>query len=447
MLPMQIEWVRFDRERYNPHALAAVRQGAREGTLLDVATDPIFVALLFRNLDKRLTIEESGLSLEFTPTSKFPGKPVKQSERISALDGAPFSSTVLVDADYVVKLCRKLEAGIRPEIEIGRFLTEVAHFANTPALLGSVELIEGEKRSAIAIVYAQIQNQGDAWTVTAAYLDRFLEEQRLLAAIGEARESEELILYLRHMSQIGRRTAELHLALASASGSTDFTPEPVQPPDVERWTEAIVRSAERVFDSLRQHSGLFSDSDRQMIDQLLAQQDSLPDRLNGLMPPRAQGLNLRLHGDLQLGKFLIVKDDIFITGFEGDPRRPIEERRRKAPAARDVASLIWSIEASTHAARERALHPAQDEHGRFSAALTEWVDRAITTFLTAYWEIMAESSIWPADPVAAQRMLHFFQIEKAFEVLETELAQRPEDAPATLARVLRMLSQPAREAA
>jgi maltose alpha-D-glucosyltransferase / alpha-amylase len=447
LLPMQIEWVRFDRERYNPNALAAVRQGAREGTLLDVAADPIFIALLFRNLDQRLTIEESGLRLEFTPTGKFPGKPVRQPERISPIDSAPGSSTVLVDADYVVKLYRKLEVGIHPEIETGRYLTDVAGFANTPALLGSVELIEGEKRSAIAVIHAQIGNQGDAWTVTASYLDRFLEEQRLLAASGEARESEEQILYLRHMSQIGRRTAELHLAFASASGLIDFTPEPVRPADVGRWTETIVRNAERAFDSLRQHSSVFNESDRPMIDQLLAQRDSLPDRLNALMPPKVQGLNLRLHGDLQLGKFLIVKDDIFITGFEGDPRRPIDERRRKAPAARDVASLIWSIEASSQAARERALHLAPDERGNPGAALTEWVERATAAFLAAYRELITDSSIWPANPVAAQRMTTFFQIEKAFEMLEAELAQRPEGALATVARLSRMLSQPAREAA
>ena len=356
VLPMQIEWVRFDRERYNPNALAAVRQGAREGTLLDVAADPIFIALLLRNLDQRLTIEENGLGLDFTPTSKFTGKPVRQPERITSIESSAFSSTALVDADYVVKLYRKLEGGINPEIETGRFLTEVAGFANTPALLGSVELIEGEKRNAIAVVHAQVGNQGDAWTLTAAYLDRFLEEQRLLAADGEVRESEEQIAYLLHMSQIGRRTAELHLAFGSASGLTDFTPEPVRPPDVGRWTEAIVQSAERVFDTLRQRSSLFSDSDRPMINQLLAQQEGLPDRLNGLLPPRIQGLNLRLHGDLQLGKLLIVKDDIFITGFEGNLCRPIDERRRKAPAARDVASLIWSIEASSHArTRARAL--------------------------------------------------------------------------------------------
>jgi maltose alpha-D-glucosyltransferase/alpha-amylase len=249
------------------------------------------------------------------------------------------------------------------------------------------------------------------------------------------------------MSQIGRRTAELHLAFASASGLIDLTPEPVRPSDIERWIETIIQSAERVFDTLRRHSTLFSDSERPMVDQLLAQRDSLRDRLSGLMPPRVQALNLRLHGDLQLGKLLIVKDDIFITGFEGDPRRSIDERRHKAPAARDVASLISSIEASSLAARERALHPAPDEHGRLGAALTEWVERATAAFLAAYREFMTESSIWPTDPVAAQRMLDFFQLEKAFELLETELTQRPEGALATLARVLRMLSQPAREAA
>jgi maltose alpha-D-glucosyltransferase / alpha-amylase len=165
------------------------------------------------------------------------------------------------------------------------------------------------------------------------------------------------------------------------------------------------------------------------------------------MPPRVRTLNLRLHGDFHLGRVLIVKDDVFLTGFEGDVRRPIEERRRKAPAARDVANMIWSIEASSLAARERALHLAPDEHARLGAALTRWVDRATTSFLTAYREFMTDSSIWPADPHAVQRMVDFFLLEKAFDVLETELVQRLEAAPATLARILRILSQPAREAA
>jgi maltose alpha-D-glucosyltransferase/alpha-amylase len=447
VLPMQIEWVRFDRERYNPNALAAVRQGAREGTLLDVAADTIFIGLLLRNLRQRLTIEENGLKLEFKPTSKFSAKAVRQPERIGGLEGALSKSSLLVDSDYVVKLFRKLESGINPEIEIGRFLTEVADFPNTPAMLGSAELVEGEKRSAIAIVHAQIGNQGDAGTVTAAYLGRLLEEQRLLATGGQGRESEEQISYLRLLSQIGRRTAELHLALASASGSPDLTPEPIRPLDVARWIATIVQSAERAVQVLRQRRGPLNEADRAMVDALAAQQAALPDRLNEVMTPEVRGRSQRLHGDFHLGRALIVKDDVFITGFGGDLRLPIEERRRKAPAARDVAGMIWSIETASLAARDRALHLAPDENARLDTALTEWVDRATTVFLAAYREFMTGTEIWPADPVAAQRMVDFFLLEKAFDVLETELVQRPEAASATLARAMRILSQPAREAA
>ncbi|HTB02862.1 MAG TPA: maltose alpha-D-glucosyltransferase, partial [Bradyrhizobium sp.] len=252
VLPMQIEWVRFDREHYNPRALAAVRQGAREGTLLDVASDHIFIALLLRNLRENLTVEENGVSLEFRPTSKFSDKPVTTPEHIRAVETEQSNSTALVDNEYVVKVYRKLVSGINPEIEIGRFLTEVAGFANTPALLGSVELVEGDDRSAIAVVHAFVQNQGDAWTVTSAYLDRFVDEQRVLASSENSGESEEQVSYLRYMSQTGRRVAEMHLALAASQEFPDFTPEPTGRADVQRWIEELVARAERVFDALKQ---------------------------------------------------------------------------------------------------------------------------------------------------------------------------------------------------
>ena len=231
VLPMQIEWVRFDRERYNPRAFAAVRQGAREGTLLDVATDQIFIALLLRNLRESLTVEENDLRLEFRPTTRFADKPVRQPNHIRAVETEQSNSTALVDSDYVVKVYRKLEPGINPEIEVGRFLTEVAGFANSPALLGSVELVEGDNknRSAVAVVHGFVENQGDGWTVTSAYLDRFVDEQRVLPKSEHPGDSEEQVPYLRYMSQTGRRVAEMHLALASRDDIPDFAPEPIGP--------------------------------------------------------------------------------------------------------------------------------------------------------------------------------------------------------------------------
>ncbi len=319
LLPMQIEWVRFDRERYNPNALAAVRQGAREGTLLDVATDPIFIALLLRNLREALNIEDNGMRLEFRPTSKFSGRPIKQPEQIRPIEADQFNSAALVDNDYVVKIYRKLESGTNPEIETGRFLTDVADFANTPAMLGSVELVDGNSRSAIAVVHALVQHQGDAWAVTSAYLDRFVDEQRVLAASEHPGESEEQVPYLRYMAQMGKRAAEMHLALAASSELEDFAPQPIRSADVQRWIEEAAARVERLFDVLKQQRDKISEADRPLVDQTLAQRAALLDRLKALLPLDTSGLNIRHHGDFNLGRMLIVKDDIFITGFRGRP--------------------------------------------------------------------------------------------------------------------------------
>jgi maltose alpha-D-glucosyltransferase/alpha-amylase len=445
VLPMQIEWVRFDREHYNPHAFAAVRQGAREGTLLDVATDQIFIALLLRNLRENLTVEEAGLRLEFRPTGRLSDWPIRPPEHIRTIETEQPESIARVDNEFVVKIHRTLEGGINPAIEVGRYLTEVANFANTPALIGSVELVEGNERSAIAAVHAYIQNQGDGWTLTSAYLDRFIDEQRLLASSGYASESEERASYLRYLSQAGRRVAEMHLAFAGSDELADFAPEPTSREDVRRWTGDLVTRAERVFEALRQRRDSIREADRPLLDRLLTQRETLRDRLGGLLPADIGGRNIRHHGDLDLNKILIVKDDVFIIDFEGDPRLPLAARRRKAPAARDVASLIRSIDYSVTVALERALKVSAD--GKLDGALAEWRDRATAAFLAAYREIMANHDLWPAGDLAGEQILSFFLLEKAFCEIEYELAYRPEWLRVPLAGALRIiLSENANEA-
>jgi len=447
VLPMQIEWVRFDRERYNPRAFAAVRQGAREGTLLDVATDQIFIALLLHNLHKSLVVENEDESarLEFRPTAKLADKPFHQPVNIRAVETEQSNSTALVDSDCVVKMYRKLQTGINPEIELGRFLTDVAGYANTPALLGSVELVEGDQTSAIAIVHAFVQNQGDAWTVTSAYLDRFVDEQKLLANGDEVAQSEEQVPYLRYMSQTGRRVAEMHMALASRDDIADFKPEPVTAADVGMWIDEIVDRAELVFEALRPRLSSAKDADRALIEQVLALRGGLRERLVALLPRDIDGLKIRHHGDFHLGQMLVVKDDIFIIDFEGEPRRPLEERRRKAPAARDVAGLIRSIDYSAIAALERAMKVTPDDNGKLAAALDGWRERATAAFVGAYRDTVTDVRLWPADSGKAEGMLNFFLLEKAFYEIEYELAHRPDWLRVPLAGTLRILNQHSEE--
>jgi maltose alpha-D-glucosyltransferase/alpha-amylase len=142
---------------------------------------------------------------------------------------------------------------------------------------------------------------------------------------------------------------------------------------------------------------------------------------------------------------LIVKDDIFIIDFEGEPRRTLEERRRRTPAARDLAGLIRSIDYSVVAALGRALKTTSDEHGKIAHALQGWREHATAALLTSYREFLGDTKLWPADPPATDRLLDFFLLEKAFYEIEYELAHRPDWLNVPLAGTLRILS-PAAEA-
>src|SRR3954466_7926977 len=167
----------------------------------------------------------------------------------------------------------------------------------------------------------------------------------------------------------------------------------------------------------------------------------MENRFSALLPEAAQILKIRHHGDFHLGQMLIAKDDIFIIDFEGEPRRSLEERRRKAPAARDVAGLIRSIDYSTTAALDRALKVMADEQGKLGPALNNWRDRATASFLDSYRETIGSARLWPQGATPADGLLNFFVLEKAIYEIEYELAHRPDWLRVPLTGALRILSQ------
>jgi maltose alpha-D-glucosyltransferase/alpha-amylase len=440
LLPITVKWARFDPMQPNPNALAAVRRGPREGTLLDATVEPSFVSFVLENLRASQTVEAGERRLEFQPTDKLAKDGPIAIEDVCAVDTEQPNTTVLVGNDYVVKLFRRLEPGINPEIEVGHFLTETVPFANTAPLLGTVELKVNGARNAVAVVHGFVQNQGDAWTVTGAYLDRFVEEQRLLAA-ESAGQSDEQTAYVRRMEQVGKRVAELQFALASRDDVVDFAPEPIAADDARKWTEDLLQRANRAFDELVRRRSDLNESDGKLVDVLLSYRRSLPARLRELLPEQSDAMKIRHHGDFHLGQILIVKDDVFIIDFEGEPRRSIEDRRQKAPAARDVAGLIRSIDYSATAALERTLKSAPDEQGKIARALDGWRERSVAAFLAAYRHSLSDTRLWPQSFEDADRLLDFFLLEKAFYEIEYELAHRPDWLRVPLAGTWRILSR------
>jgi maltose alpha-D-glucosyltransferase/alpha-amylase len=235
------------------------------------------------------------------------------------------------------------------------------------------------------------------------------------------------------------------MALAKADAS-DFVPEPIKAGHVAGWSADLLKRTQRLCDMLGAARATLNEADRALADRLLERSETLPALVSTLLPSDLDGLNLRQHGDFRLGQILIVKDDICIIDFDGNTNFSLAERRRKWPAARDVAGLVYSIDLAVSAALSRALRGAADEQGRLGRSLRDWRERATATFLTAYREALTDQRLWPKDPHSADSLLKFFLLDKAFHEVEYELSHRPEGLNASLAGLLRILSNGESEA-
>ena len=449
-LPLSVNWSRLDRQPQGAHqaaqalapqVIAPVRRGAREGVLLDAAGDRDFVAWLLHQLHAGNAFEQGGNRLTFRPSASFPALEMPPVTEIRVGSMEQSNTTVFIDGGYVLKFFRRVHAGLNPEIEVGRFLTDVAGYPNVPPLVGSVELLHGEDEFSLAVVQRFVENQGDGWALTGAYLDRFLEEAQLLAPDAVV-DPEYHAGFLLRVAQLGRRTAELHRALASSDSDPAFAPEPVAADDLASWRQEVRQLAERSLDELWRHRAQVPEAVRPAADALLERRAEALARLDQLLPIDSGVAKIRHHGDLHLGQVLIVKDDVFIIDFEGEPDRPLAWRRRKAPAARDLAGLVRSIDYASEAALDRLVQGTPEDRARLTGRLDDWRLRCIDAFLTVYRETAADPRLWPGDAGTAARLLGFFTLEKVFYEIGYELANRPSWLHVPLAGAMRLLFPP-----
>jgi maltose alpha-D-glucosyltransferase / alpha-amylase len=440
-LPLTIRWTRYttiDKEAAS--VLAAVRRGSREGALLDATTESEFVSALMAKIHSGATVGVDTGHIEFRPTEAFAAEPLPEIKNIAAIAREQSNSSVIVDNKYVVKVLRRITAGIHPEIEVGRFFADVAHFQNAPRLLGSIELVEGENRSALAVVHAFIENQGDAWSVTANWLDRLVEEQRLTTAEPRV-DTLETTSMLQRIRQIGRRTAEMHLAFACSNVVPAFAAEPIAANDVARWTESGLGRAQTVFALLERQRKELREPAAQLAQRLFDNRDAVLKHIESGRIAEFDGLMIRHHGDFHLGQVLIAKDDAYILDFEGEPRRTLDERRAKAPPARDVAGFIRSIDYALSAAIARAHNLSPEDRITLTLQLRGWSERLGGAYWESYREALGDSRLWPTDDGQTQQLLDRFLLEKALYEIEYELTNRPAWSHIPLDATLRILEQ------
>jgi maltose alpha-D-glucosyltransferase/alpha-amylase len=440
-MPLTINWVRHTAlEHTSSTVLAAVRRGPREGSLLDAAAEPAFIAALLAKIHANESAGDGKQKIAFRPTSAMTASPLAEIKNVHAVNREQSNTSIIVDDKYVLKIFRRVGPGIHPEIEIGRFLTDVAQYKNAPALLGSIELHESEHCSALGVVHAYVENQGDAWTVVSAALDRLVEEQRLLPSDTIAEMSEVSVL-LKWMRQIGKRTAELHRAFATPTDNEAFAAEPVTAEDTRLWTDQLLARVQKMLSLLETNLAALPEASGRMARQVLGHREAIVGHIESNWNTAFTGTKIRHHGDFHLGQVLIAKDDAYILDFEGEPRRSLEDRRRKVAPARDVAGFLRSIDYATSAALGRETDIQPEELEPLAAQVRGWTDRMSAVYWEAYRDSVGDAGLWPQDEKQIQQLLDLFLLEKVFYEIEYELTNRPDWSHIPLEAALRILRQ------
>jgi maltose alpha-D-glucosyltransferase/alpha-amylase len=411
-------------------ALAQVRRGAKVGALYDAMAGPDFPLVAFEAIRSGVELPSSDGTLRFWPTSAARRIKVPENVEVKRLSVEQSNSSAVIGNRLVFKAYRKLAPGAQPEIEIGRFLIEEAGFTNTPPLLGAIERVGADgQTTAVAAAFGFVRNQGDGWVYTIEYLQRTLDELRLVAT-AEHPESAALAhephgFYLAQARVLGQRTAELHRALATPTEDPAFIAEPITRADLRAWQRAVRHQADAAFKALGQARPRLADDDRELVEALLARRAACHARIEALTEAAISAAKTRIHGDYHLGQVLVAQNDFYILDFEGEPARPLAERRAKSSPLKDVAGMLRSFDYAAWAAVTSLVevHPGSAEVVRSLAEA--WRQASAQAFLEAYRETIAGCSSWPGSEAEAGRLLDLFLLEKALYEICYEAANRP----------------------
>jgi maltose alpha-D-glucosyltransferase/alpha-amylase len=443
LLPLALVWEDDDeRARALQGALfARVRQQARIGGLADAFADEIFCQALVGAIGEGGEVRCAHGSVHFQRTSAFADLAGQGYRQLPAHSIGASSNTIVNMGDrLLLKAYRRLQPGISPEVEIGRFLTEVAHFEHSVPIAGNVEYVADDgTRTILLLLQGYISNQGDAWGYTLNYVEQFLDQHRTGTAAAGA-PADVHGGYLALIRTLGQRTAELHAAFATPSGDPAFEPEPIDERDVAAWVRNARAIAEDALDRLERRRGTLDAAVGADAAQVLAQRSEILKRIEShgsARPPRAA--KTRLHGDYHLGQVLLVHDDFVIADFEGEPMRSLAERRRKHSVMRDVAGMLRSFNYARYQALAHAIVERPDALASLATPAEAWEEVTCATFLNSYRDTAQRHGLFEAWE-QMRGLIDLFTLEKVLYELAYEVEHRPDWLRVPLAGIRDLLA-------
>ena len=453
-------------------ALARVA-GPEPGLLCDALAVPACCRDLLRGiLSGRSRRMEDG-EIEATPlagqTAETDGPVDTAGLSLSLRRSERNNRAIVYGESYVFKVFRRIEEGVNPDLEIGRYLTEQTDYHGAATLVGSIDYLrrDGEPFT-LGVLHRYIANQGTAWRYMLDQLSQYFERVAALSrelpsgpprpvSLQDPAEGNEVPGTWRELiggsldtaRLLGLRTAELHQALTANRSDPAFTPEPFGKLYQRSLYQSMRNLTGRLCNRLaRQRPGL-PESARQLADQIIGQHDAVLQRFQGILDPSLNGQRIRCHGDYQLAQLLYTGKDFVIIDFEGDNTRTIGERRVKQSPLRDVANMVRSLDSAV----QSALFGMTDDRGRSPGMIRPedraslepwahaWYDHVARQFVQTYIQTIQHAGLLPRTEAASYNLLELLLLDQAFSQIDAALSTRQDWVPIPLRGAVRLLGQ------
>jgi maltose alpha-D-glucosyltransferase/alpha-amylase len=439
------EHARFVSRERPQGVVAHVRTENGEGILYDSSADPQFQKDLLAVITKRKKIK--GKRAELVGVAARALRSGGEQDLTSRLlKGEHTHAAIIYGSEFFLKLYRHDDEGQNPDAELSRFLSEKARFQHSPGFAGTIEYrVQKAPPVTVALLQTFTPNQGDAWTFAVDSLGRFFE--RVLSVGDAIREVpnlhfspfldepvevnpllDELVrgFFVEMVGLLGKRTAEMHLALASDPGNPDFASEPYSLLYQRALYQSMRSLVKTTLPMLKQNLARLAPQVALEAEDVVSAESQILECQARILNKKISAMKIRIHGDFHLTQVLFTGKDFTIIDFEGEPERPSGERRLKRNPLRDVAGMVRSFHYAAYAALLKRTHIRSEDRPLLEPWLDPWHASVSNTFVRAYLEGVKDSSLLPGDDSELEVLLTTFLLDKAIYELAYEINNRPD---------------------
>ncbi len=445
--------------RQTPASVLARITGARKGAIVDGLLDDDVCNRMLGLVESAGELVSPRGTVKGVPTTATLGLPAERRWTRGTLEQS--NSVAFLGDRYVLKLFRRIEPTPNPEYEVGRLLS-ARNFTRIPPLAGALEHVGGAggQPETLAVVQGFVKNQGSGWDFSLGELRRYYERVATRQDGREGLDRPEALngrerpraptpfvaslehLYLMSTTTLGRRTAELHLALASEASDAAFAPEPIDREQLGTLADGMRAHAAASLDLLARKRDTLNEPSRAHADVVLAGRAALLARFDEVRSTTDAGWRIRVHGDYHLGQVLHAEGDFVILDFEGEPSRSIAERRAKQSPLKDVAGMIRSFSYAAYAALFAFTVHAADDYATLEPWADTWEHWAADAFLNGYLTALDDAPLLPRGAANRRALLAAFTLDKAMYELAYELNNRPDWVRIPLLGIRKLIAGP-----